>query len=64
MAPQGAVEETEALPAPDEPPVRLGITTPVLTLLPGGHAAWEVGAGIDEVATVARTADAPSGTTT
>jgi probable F420-dependent oxidoreductase len=58
VAPQGAVEETEALPAPDEPPVRLGITTPVLTLLPGGHAAWEVGAGIDEVATVARTADA------
>jgi probable F420-dependent oxidoreductase len=36
----------------------LGITTPVLTLLPGGHATWEVGAGIDEVAAVARTADA------
>jgi probable F420-dependent oxidoreductase len=39
-------------------PLRLGITTPVLTLLPGGHAAWEVGAGIDEVAAVATTAEA------
>jgi probable F420-dependent oxidoreductase len=36
----------------------LGITTPVLTLLPGGHASWEVDAGIEQVATVARTADA------
>jgi probable F420-dependent oxidoreductase len=36
----------------------LGITTPVLTLLPGGHASWEVGAGIDEVTAVAKAADA------
>jgi probable F420-dependent oxidoreductase len=38
--------------------LRLGITTPVLTLLPGGHASWEEGAGIDEVAAVATTAEA------
>jgi probable F420-dependent oxidoreductase len=38
-------------------PLRMGITTPVLTLLPGGHASWEVEAGIEEVATVATTAE-------
>ena len=41
-----------------ELPVRLGITTPVLTLLPGGHAPWEASGGIDEVATIARAAEA------
>jgi probable F420-dependent oxidoreductase len=58
VAPRGAVEETEAPSPPEELPVRLGITTPVVTLLPGGYASWEVGAGIDEVATLAKTADA------
>ena len=58
MARQGAIDDIEAPASPDELPVRLGITTPVLTLLPGGHAMWEVGAGIDEVAAVARTAEA------
>ena len=58
MAPQGVIDDPAAPASPDELPVRLGITTPVVTLLPGGHATWEVGAGIDEVATVARTADA------
>jgi probable F420-dependent oxidoreductase len=37
--------------------VRLGITTPVLSLLPGGHAGWEEDGSIDEVATVAKAAD-------
>ena len=58
MARAGANQSTGAPTASDELPLRLGITTPVLTLLPGGHASWEVDAGIEEVATVARTADA------
>ena len=58
MARAGANQSRGAPTAPDELPLRLGITTPVLTLLPGGHASWEVDAGIEEVATVARTADA------
>ena len=36
---------------------RLGITTPVLTLLPDGHAEWEVDGSIDDVAAIARLAD-------
>ncbi len=63
VAPQGASHSTAAPSSDGRLPVRLGITTPVLTLLPGGHAAWEVDAGIDEVATVAR-APRRSGTTT
>ena len=58
MARAGASQSRGAPTAPGELPLRLGITTPVLTLLPGGHASWEVDAGIEEVATVARTADA------
>ena len=58
MARAGANQSRGAPTAPGELPLRLGITTPVLTLLPGGHASWEVDAGIEEVATVARTADA------
>jgi probable F420-dependent oxidoreductase len=62
VAPQGASQSSSA-PSSDgngvgDLPLRLGITTPVLTLLPGGHASWEVGAGIEEVATVATTAEA------
>lgn len=37
--------------------VRLGITTPVLTMLPGAHAHWERDGVIDDVAAVARAAD-------
>ena len=58
MSPEGASESTATADPPDALPLRLGITTPVLTLLPGGHASWEVDAGIEEVATVARTAEA------
>ncbi len=36
---------------------RLGITTPVLTLMPDGHADWEVDGSIDDVAAIARRAD-------
>ena len=38
--------------------VRLGVITPVLTQMPGAHAAWEADAGIDEVVTIAERADA------
>ncbi len=45
-------------PAPDAARTwRLGITTPVLTMLPHAHASWERSATIDDVATVARAAD-------
>lgn len=37
--------------------MRLGIVTPVLTMLPGAHAGWEESAGIEEVARVAEAAD-------
>lgn len=37
--------------------MRTGIVTPVLTMLPGAHAAWEETAGIDEVARLAEAAD-------
>lgn len=37
--------------------MKLGITTPVVTSLPGSHAAWEVGAGIDEIARIAQEAE-------
>ncbi len=58
MARAGASQSRGEPTASDRLPLRLGITTPVLTLLPGSHASWEVDAGIQEVATVARTADA------
>lgn len=35
----------------------LGISTPVLSLLPGAHAPWEVEGTIDDVATIARAAE-------
>jgi probable F420-dependent oxidoreductase len=38
--------------------VKLSVTTPVVTLLPGGHARWEEDAGIEEIAHVAEAADA------
>jgi len=38
-------------------PIRLGITTPVLTLLPGWYAPWEIDGDIEDVALIARTAE-------
>lgn len=37
--------------------MRVGIVTPVLTLVPGAHGRWEREAGVDEVVAVARAAD-------
>ena len=38
-------------------PIRVGITTPVLSLLPGWHASWEVDGDIEDVALIAQTAE-------
>jgi probable F420-dependent oxidoreductase len=38
-------------------PLRMGITTPVLTMLPDNHASWEEDATIEDVAEVAKAAD-------
>ncbi len=37
--------------------MRFGLTTPVVTLVPGTHAAWEVAAGPAEIRRIAETAD-------
>jgi len=37
--------------------LRVGISTPVVMLLPGAHGAWEVGGTIDDIAAVAKEAD-------
>ena len=37
--------------------MKLGVITPVVTLLPRAHAAWEADAGIDEIARIAEVAD-------
>jgi probable F420-dependent oxidoreductase len=38
-------------------PLRIGVTTPVLTMLPDNHASWEVNGTIEDVAEVAKAAD-------
>jgi probable F420-dependent oxidoreductase len=38
-------------------PLRLGLTTPVLTMLPDNHASWEIDATIADVAEIAKAAD-------
>ena len=58
MAPPGTGQSAAAPSSHGGLPLRLGITTPVLTLLPSGHASWEADAGIEEVAAVATTAEA------
>ena len=42
-------------------PLRLGILTPVVTMLPTGHAAWEREGTIQDVARIAAAADAIAG---
>jgi probable F420-dependent oxidoreductase len=39
------------------PTVKLGLLTPVLSLSPGKHAAWELDGTIDDVVTIAQTAE-------
>lgn len=37
--------------------MRIGITSPVVTQVPGGHSEWERSAGIEQLGTIAHTAD-------
>jgi hypothetical protein len=37
--------------------MKLSIATPVVTMTPGSHGPWEVAATIDDVVSVARSAD-------
>ena len=57
MAPQGDRQNPLAPVTVGGPPVLLGITTPVLSMLPDAHASWEVEGTIDDVAAIAKTAD-------
>lgn len=47
----------QVLAALDNLGMRIGIVSPVVTRTPGGHGAWEVEAGIEELAVVAEVAD-------
>jgi probable F420-dependent oxidoreductase len=51
------VARDAAGPTPGGSGLRLGITTPVLTMLPQAHAGWERTGTIDDVASLARAAD-------
>jgi probable F420-dependent oxidoreductase len=57
VAAQGKDRNPESSASGGGPPVRLGITTPVVSMLPGAHADWEVEGSIDQVAAIATTAD-------
>jgi probable F420-dependent oxidoreductase len=57
VTPEGGSQSPATPERVDQLPVLAGITTPVLTLVPGAHAPWEVDASIDAVATVATAAD-------
>lgn len=56
MAPEGDSEGRRPAPA-TIPPLRLGITTPVLTMLPDAHAHWELDGTVEDVVAVAEAAD-------
>ncbi len=56
MTPEGDnADERRRDPGP--PALRLGITTPVLTMLPDAHARWELDASVEDVVAVAQAAD-------
>lgn len=58
MPPEGATEDDRPDSSRAERPrIRLGITTPVLTMLPDAHAGWEQDGTVDDVAAIAETAD-------
>ncbi len=57
MAPEGGSSGRATAAAAAVPPIQLGITTPVLTMLPGAHASWEQEGTIDDVAAIAQAAE-------
>lgn len=52
-----ATERPIAVRTLDGRPMRLGLTTPALTMLPDNHAGWEREVRIEDIAAIARTAD-------
>jgi probable F420-dependent oxidoreductase len=57
VAPEGERQSPQSPVAESAPRLRLGLTTPVLSLLPDAHAPWEVEGTIEDVATIAAAAD-------
>ena len=57
MVAQGERRDPQLRRVDDRLPIEVGITTPVLSLLPGWHAPWEVDGDIEDVALIARTAE-------
>jgi probable F420-dependent oxidoreductase len=55
LTPEG--QRTNRPASADDLPLRLGITTPVVSMVPDAHAPWEVTGTIDDVAAVAVAAD-------
>jgi probable F420-dependent oxidoreductase len=53
----GSTEDPGPGPSAPVRSIRLGITTPVVTMLPSAHASWEEDGTIDDVAAIAETAD-------
>jgi probable F420-dependent oxidoreductase len=57
VAPEGERQTPQSPEADRAPRLRLGLTTPVLSLLPDAHAQWEVEGTIEDVAVLATAAD-------
>jgi probable F420-dependent oxidoreductase len=57
VAPKGSTEDPPPPPGTRVRPIPLGITTPVLTMLPAAHASWETAGTIDDVVAIAEAAD-------
>ncbi len=58
MAPQGVSQSPASLEPEDMTRIRLGLTTPVVSMVPDAHASWETDGSIDDIAAIARAADA------
>jgi probable F420-dependent oxidoreductase len=56
VAPKGSTEDPPS-PGTRVRPIPLGITTPVVTMLPAAHASWETAGTIDDVVAIAEAAD-------
>jgi probable F420-dependent oxidoreductase len=57
VAPEGDRQSPQSPPPEAAPRLHLGLTTPVLSLLPDAHAPWEVEGTIEDVAALAAAAD-------
>jgi probable F420-dependent oxidoreductase len=57
VTPEGERQSPQSPPPEPAPRLRLGLTTPVLSLLPDAHAPWEVEGTIEDVAALAAAAD-------